>query len=213
ILPIGIVLSFWLAERPLPREPGPPPPIPAPPAPRAPNPPKPEGKERLAGRVIGLHAEGLAGLMVSASREGADDVPAETSTLPDGTFVLAGLAPGPFRVRVSGAGVVASEVRRVAAPAANLAVVVSRAVTIAGSVTDAGIPAAGAAIEVSGATLDAPPEVAAGPDGRFRVDGLPEGQFVVAARRGGRAAADINVGRRGLGPWPDVALALAPAAS
>lgn len=217
ILPIGIVLSFWLAERPLHRDPAPSPS--APPAPRgevSPKPPNPAGNEQLAGRVVGLHGEGLAGLTVAVAPEGSegpDDVSAETRTLADGTFSLPGLAAGLYRVRVSGAGVVASEVHRVAAPATQVAVVVSRAVAVAGLVTDAGIPAAGATIEVSGSTLDAPREATAGPDGRFRVDGLPEGRFAVAARRGGRAAADTDVARRGLGPWPDVSLALAQAAS
>jgi hypothetical protein len=179
-----------------------------------PRPPKPVGKERLAGKVVGLTGQGLAGLTVSAAPDdgddGADDA-ARSQTDADGAFALADLPAGRYRVRVAGEGVVGSEVRRVTAPAAKVVVVVSRAVAVAGVVTDGGIPAPGAAIEVSGSTLDAPRETAAGPDGRFRIGGLPEGRFVVAARRGGRAAADPDVDRRGVGPWPEVALALAPA--
>src|SRR6266487_2097146 len=151
ILPAGLVLSFWLAERPAQHEDPLPPSAPrAPTGEPRPKSPKPVGKERLAGRVIGLHGEGLPGLsVVMAPEEGGEPV-AETRTLADGTFDLPGLMAGLYRVRVSGRGVVRSEVHRVAAPAAHVAVVVSRAVTIAGVVTDGGIPAPGAAVEVSG---------------------------------------------------------------
>jgi hypothetical protein len=165
---------------------------------------------------VGLHGEGIAGLAVSVAPDGperAEDVSAETRTLADGTFDVLGLEAGLYRVSASGAGVVTSEVHRVAAPATRVVVVVSRAVAISGLVTDWGVPAPGATLEVSGSTLDAPRQAVAGPDGRFQVDGLPEGRFVVAARRGARAAADTDVGRRGLGPWPDVTLALASAAT
>src|SRR5450631_1024724 len=69
-------------------------------------------------------------------------------TGPDGHFVLDGLVPGRYRLRVSGPGLLAAEVRFVPVPSDEARIVVARQVGIDGTVTDGGKPVANATVGI-----------------------------------------------------------------
>ncbi len=187
----------------------------------------PEGNEAIAGRVVGADGAGVSGAVVVAERDRAFDatirgrsgdagvVPIGAArgarTAVDGSFTITSLAKGVYRVRVEGPGVVPAELRRVVAPATDVALVVARLVRVAGVVVDEGVAAARATVEISGTALAAPRMVVTGADGRFEVGDLPEGTLVVTAWRGARASPAATVARFGAGPWEEVTLALGPA--
>lgn len=189
-------------------------------------PPPPEGDAVLAGRVVGNDGSGIADVTVTVERDVAFDsaagraaardagvpVPRSAFTDADGAFRIPGLARAMYRLRIEGPGVVAAELRRVVAPDEALNVAAARLVSIAGVVTDEGTRVEGATVEIGGVGLAEPVTVATGADGRFTVEALPEGTYALTAWRGARAAPVLSLGRFGPPPWPDVALALAPAA-
>jgi protocatechuate 3,4-dioxygenase beta subunit len=166
----------------------------------------------LAGKVVGLDGTAVADARVIARIEGGLLLgPIAATTQPDGGFRLR-LLRGVYRLRVEGEGIVPAELRHVTAPAAGLAVVVARRVGIGGRVRDLGFPAAGAKIEIDGPTLPSPRRLTAGLDGGFAIEDLPEGRFVVTARRGARAGVVSGVERFGAGPWDELGVNLEPAA-
>jgi protocatechuate 3,4-dioxygenase beta subunit len=174
----------------------------------------------IEGRVVDGTGAPIAGVGVSALAEetgalGDEDdgglaaIVAGTATDAGGRFRLAGLAPGHYRVRLEGGGVVAAEVRFVEAPQSGLDLVGSREVAIAGRVVGEG-SVAGVAVTALG-ELGAATAVT-DEAGRFRLTGLAEGVYRVWAARGERGSLAARLERFGAGPFKDVELALAPAA-
>jgi hypothetical protein len=172
----------------------------------------------IEGRVVDGTGAPIAGVGVSALAEEPVPVGAQgdgglaavgTATDASGRFRLAGLAPGHYRVRLEGGGVVAAEVRFVEAPQSGLDLVGSREVAIAGRVVGEG-SVAGVAVTALG-ELGAATHVT-DEAGRFRLTGLAEGVYRVWAARGERGSLAARLERFGAGPFKDVELALAPAA-
>ena len=85
----------------------------------------------------------------------------------DGRFVIGGLQPGRYRVRVSGADLLAAELRMVAVPADDLRIVVARQVSIEGTVTDGGKPVVGANVGIRGDAIGGTLEVKSDIKGGF----------------------------------------------
>lgn len=152
---------------------------------------------------------GVASDAGTASDAGVDGV---TPSGPDGRFVIGGLAPGRYRVRVSGEGLLAAELRMVAVPAEDARVVVARRVSIKGTVTDGGKPIARANVGVRGDAIGGTLEVKTDARGAFMVPDLPEGRYQVFAWQGPLAARAVRVSRLGAGPFSPVELRLEAAA-
>lgn len=178
---------------------------------------------QLVGHVVDNAGIPLTGVDVSAQSQvdavaapaSRASVPLESVTArtgPDGRYRLLGLAPGSYRVRVTGAGIFSAEVPAVVVPGADLSIIVARKVAIAGKVSVDGQPVAGAVVEVSGEAIGGSVEVSSGPDGRFAVSVLPEGEYDVTAHRNELASSNQHLVRLGAGPFADIDLRLQPAA-
>ncbi len=184
-----------------------------------------------ATRIIGVVVDGagvpVAGAEVSAEPEqgyvdralgGADagvalrdagSAPmASAPTGADGRFVIGGLEPGRYRVRVDGAGLLAAELRMVPVPSDDTRIVVARRVAIEGVVTDGGKPVVGANVGVRGDAIGGTLEVKTDLKGGFAVRDLPEGRYQVFAWQGPLAARAMRVNRLGAGPFTPVELRL-----
>jgi protocatechuate 3,4-dioxygenase beta subunit len=175
-----------------------------------PTPPPAAGIEILTGRVVDGTGAPVAGIDVEATPEHGGFHRSGASAA-DGKFEIDGLAPGPVRIRVEGAPIVAAEVRHVEVPGAAVEIVVVRRVTVEGLVSDQGLPVVGATVSIDGPSLASTREVTSAAGGRFLIDDLPEGDYVLTVHKGRRAATD-QASRFGTGPWPEVSLALGPAA-
>jgi hypothetical protein len=150
----------------------------------------------LAGAVLdpgGAPLPGIRVLVLPALDEPgvpASAPPEETAvaiTAADGTFAVAGIAPGLHAVAAEGEGRHPARLPRVAVPRDGpLAMVLEPLGALAGTVAQDGRPAAGA--EVLAASRDHAARTVAGPDGRFALR-LPAGAYRVAATAGDRAAA------------------------
>ena len=133
------------------------------------------------------------------------DVPARRVAPPtgaDGHFIVDGLAPGRYRLRVTGTGLLAAEVRFVPVPSDEARIVVARQVAIEGTVTDGGKPVA----ERDGRhprRRDRRRARGRRPtrSGAFDVPNLPEGRYQVYAWQGALAARAVRVNRLGAGPF------------
>src|SRR3569833_2907867 len=68
----------------------------------------------------------------------------------DGHFIVEGLVPGRYKLRVTGAGLLAAEVRFVPVPSDEARIVVARQISIDGTVTDGGKPVAAAIVGIRG---------------------------------------------------------------
>jgi uncharacterized GH25 family protein len=152
---------------------------------------------------------GDAGVALDAgTTDGGVAVAVANPTPGDGRFVIAGIDPGRYRLRVTGKGLLAAEVRMVPVPSDDLRIVVARQVNIAGTVTDGGKPVAAATVGIRsdaiGGTLDAKTDA----NGAFDVQNLPEGRYQVYAYRGALAARTVRVARLGAGPFAPVELRL-----
>ena len=162
------------------------------------------------GSSIALDAPG------AGSGSGSATKPAIAVSLPtgiDGRFVVEGLDPGRYRVRVSGAGLLPAEVRYVPVPSDATRIVVSRQVGISGNVTDAaGKPVAAATVGVRGDSIGGELDGTTDATGTFSFPELPEGRYQVFAWQGALAARAQRVNRLGAGPFPPVELRLEPAA-
>lgn len=131
----------------------------------------------------------------------------------DGRFVVEGLEPGRYRVRVTGAGLLPAEVRFVPVPSDATRIVVSRQVGITGSVTDAaGKPVAGVTVGVRGDAIGGELGGTTDAAGAFSFPELPEGRYQVYAWQGALAARAVRASRLGAGPFAPVELRLEPAA-
>lgn len=162
----------------------------------------------VAGAEISAEPEqGVADRAVSAPDAGSPvdaGVATATPTGVDGAFVVAGLTPGRYRVRVTGAGLLEAELRMVAVPAADIRIVVARQVSIEGTVTDGGKPVAGANVGIRGDAIGGTLEVKTDRLGGFAVPSLPEGRYQVFAWHGPLAARAVRVNRLGAGPFSPV---------
>ncbi|HET9625424.1 MAG TPA: carboxypeptidase-like regulatory domain-containing protein, partial [Kofleriaceae bacterium] len=130
----------------------------------------------------------------------------------DGRFVLDGLAPGRYRLRVTGTGLLPAEVRYVPVPSDEARIVVARQVAIEGIVTDAGKPVAGAQVGLRGDAIGGTIEIKTSPTGTFKFPDLPEGCYQLFAYQAALAARTVRVARLGAGPFPPVELRLEAAA-
>jgi hypothetical protein len=129
----------------------------------------------------------------------------------DGRFVVGGLEPGRFRVRVTGAGLLPAEVRFVPAPSDATRIVVARQVSVEGVVLDEGTPAPNVMVGLRGDAIGGAIERKTGLDGRFVFKDLPEGRYQLFAYRGPLAARAVRVNRLGVGPFAPMELRLEPA--
>ncbi len=130
----------------------------------------------------------------------------------DGRFVIAGLTPGRYRLRVTGPGLLPSEVRFVPVPSDATRIVVARQVAIEGTVSDQGRPVAGVTVGLRGDAIGGAIEIRTDARGAFAFAELPEGRFQLFAWQGALAARAVRVGRLGVGPFAPVELRLEAAA-
>ena len=151
---------------------------------------------------------GDAGVAPSPITAGNGGVAPGVPTGVDGRFAIGGLSPGRYRVRVTGAGLLAAELRMVAVPAEDTRIVVARQVSIEGVVTDGGRPVANASVGVRGEAIGGTLEVKTDRKGAFAVPSLPEGRYQVFAWHGSLAARAVRVARLGAGPFSPVELRL-----
>ncbi|MBA3455470.1 MAG: carboxypeptidase regulatory-like domain-containing protein [Deltaproteobacteria bacterium] len=130
----------------------------------------------------------------------------------DGRFVILGLEPGRYRVRVTGSGLLPAEVRYVPVPSDAARIVVSRRVAIAGTVVDAGKPAPNVTIGLRGDAIGGGIELKSSVTGEFAFEDLPEGRYQLFAYQGALAARAVRVSRLGTGPFAPIELRLEAAA-
>jgi hypothetical protein len=187
----------------------------------------PDPGTRITGVVVDGAGAPVAGAEVSAESEEAvvDRTPVDagvdgsmtrvdagtgtaTPTSADGRFVVGGLSPGRYRLRVSGPGVLAAELRMVGVPADDTRIVVARHVSIEGVVTDGGKPVSRANVGIRGDAIGGTLEVKTDLKGGFAVANLPEGRYQVFAWQGPLAARAVRVSRLGAGPFASVELRL-----
>lgn len=134
------------------------------------------------------------------------NVAAPTGT--DGRFVLEALAPGRYRIRVTGPGLLPAEVRYVPVPSDEARIVVARRVSIEGTVVDGGTAIANATVGLRGEAIGGGIETRTDAKGAFRFPDLPEGRYQLYAWRDTLAARAVRVNRLGAGPFTPVELAL-----
>ena len=129
-------------------------------------------------------------------------------TGPDGHFEVEGLVPGRYRLRVTGPGLLAAEVRFVPVPSDEARIVVARQISIDGTVTDGGKAVANASVGIRSEAIGGALEIKTDTTGAFHVPKLPEGRYQVYAWQGALAARTIRVARLGAGPFAPVELRL-----
>src|SRR5664279_1572285 len=132
--------------------------------------PKPAGAVKDAGIVSDAGAGSATATVAVAAPTG-----------PDGHFVLDGLVPGRYRLRVSGPGLLAAEVRFVPVPSDEARIVVARQVGIDGTVTDGGKRVANATVGIRSEAIGGALEIKTDATGAFHVPKLPEGRYQVYA--------------------------------
>jgi len=126
----------------------------------------------------------------------------------DGRFVIGGLVPGRFRLRVTGVGLLPAELRYVPVPSDEARIVVARQVAIDGTVTDGGKPVANAPVGLRGDAIGGTIETHTDATGGFRFASLPEGRYQLFAWQAALAARTVRVARLGAGPFGPVELRL-----
>jgi len=149
------------------------------------------GDHELAGVLVDAGGAPVAGATVSAVAEAdhaaeADAPVAAARTGADGSFELAGLNAGAYRVKVTGAGIFDATARLVDVPGDALRLVATRKADLRGRVVDAGTPRAG--VEVVARSVDGADRRRArtGPDGAFGFSAVPAGRYRVYAALGDR---------------------------
>lgn len=188
-------------------------------APQSPQLPPGQGV-RLAGVVVDGAGIPVAGADLTAELEIETSTPARIDagvpaaaiaappTAADGVFAIDGLVAGRYRLRVTGSGLLAAELRMVLVPSDQVRVVVARQVTIEGTVTDGGKPVSTAMVGIRGDAIGGTVEVKTDTHGAFAIPNLPEGSYQVYAYQGGTAARSMRVVRLGAGPFPKLELRL-----
>ncbi|HEX7701000.1 MAG TPA: carboxypeptidase regulatory-like domain-containing protein, partial [Kofleriaceae bacterium] len=166
----------------------------------------PGGAAPPNGGAVSIDDAGIAPNAGAGSATSTVAVAAPTG--PDGHFVLDGLVPGRYRLRVSGPGLLAAEVRFVPVPSDEARIVVARQVGIDGTVTDGGKPVANATVGIRSEAIGGALEIKTDATGAFHVLKLPEGRYQVYAWQGALAARTVRVGRLGAGPFAPVELRL-----
>ena len=126
----------------------------------------------------------------------------------DGRFVIGGLVPGRFRLRVTGVGLLPAELRYVPVPSDEARIVVARQVAIDGTVTDGGKPVASAPVGLRGDAIGGTIETHTDATGGFHFANLPEGRYQLFAWQAALAARTVRVARLGAGPFGPVELRL-----
>lgn len=160
-------------------------------------------------RVLAPIATGTdAGVSARDAATAPPKVMVAAATGLDGRFVVEGLDPGRYRVRVVGAGLLPAEVRFVPVPSDATRIIVSRQVAIEGVVTDGGKPAANINVGVRGDAIGGERDVKSDAAGKFGFTNLPEGRYQLFAWQGALAARAVRVGRLGAGPFAPVELRL-----
>ena len=168
----------------------------------------------IAGAEVSAEAEAIVDRALATADAGVPatgdaGVPATgTPTGADGRFVIGGLEPGRYRVRVTGKGLLAAELRMIAVPSDDTRIVVARQVSIEGTVTDGGKPVANANVGIRGDAIGGTLEVKTDRDGKFAVPNLPEARYQLFAWQGQLAARAVRVSRLGAGPFTPVELRL-----
>jgi protocatechuate 3,4-dioxygenase beta subunit len=196
-------------------------------APEGPGVPVDPSGVRISGTVIDGAGAPVTGAEVSAELElGTPDKALATTTQPvdagapppaahvaaptiaDGRFVIGGLAAGRYRLRVSGTGLLAAEVRYVPVPSDEVRIVVARQVRIDGKVVDGTTPMPNASVGLRGEAIGGTIEARTDATGAFHFPDLPEGRYQVYAWQGALAARSVRVNRLGAGPFEPVELRL-----
>ncbi|MDX2091680.1 MAG: carboxypeptidase-like regulatory domain-containing protein [Kofleriaceae bacterium] len=126
----------------------------------------------------------------------------------DGRFLVEGLVPGRYRVRVTGKDLLPAEVRFVPVPSDATRIVVARQVSIEGTVTDGGKPAPNVNVGLRGDAIGGAIEMKTDANGAFKFEQLPEGRYQLFAWQGSLAARTTRVQRLGIGPFTPVELRL-----
>ncbi len=170
------------------------------------------GAEVTAEPEKGAIERALATGSGSGTGSAAPKVTVSPPTGADGRFVLLHLDPGRYRLRVTGAGLLAAEVRYVPVPSDEARIVVARQVAIDGTVTDGGKPAGGATVGIRGDAIGGSIEIKADAKGAFHVPNLPEGRYQVYAWQDATAARAVRVNLLGAGPFAPMELRLEAAA-
>jgi protocatechuate 3,4-dioxygenase beta subunit len=158
----------------------------------------------IRGRVRDASGRPISGANIIGQQARSMPAPYPTPALSetDGSFVLAGLQPGSYRVSVTAQGYAGAD-RPIEAGAEKVDLVLSPAGSISGAVVDdTGRPVESFRVNASPARreADAPGTMIMGPrnkigngtDGRFLIEDLAEGTYVVAASAPGQSSANVS---------------------
>jgi hypothetical protein len=176
-------------------------------APPSPHLPGARGSQ-LTGFVVDGAGLPVVGADISAEIEQGTASLEHGASATDGRFAIEGLVPGRYRLRVTGHGLLAAEVRFVPVPSDEARIVVAREIAIVGTVTDGGKPVANANVGLRGDAIGGALEVKTDNTGAFSVPNLPEGRYQIYAWQAALAARTIRVSRLGAGPFAPVELRL-----
>jgi carboxypeptidase family protein len=159
-----------------------------------------------AGVPAGVPVAGSTAAGSTAAGTASNAVTVAPLTGADGRFVVEGLVPGRFRLRVTGAGLLPAEVRYIPVPSDEARIVVARQVAIEGTVTDGGKPVVNAQVGLRGDAIGGTIETRTTATGGFRFASLPEGRYQLFAWQAALAARTVRVARLGAGPFGPVEL-------
>jgi protocatechuate 3,4-dioxygenase beta subunit len=129
-------------------------------------------------------------------------------TTADGKFLIGGLEAGRYRLRVTGSGLLAAEVRYVPVPSEEVRIVIARQVRIEGKVLDGTTTVPNAYVGLRGEAIGGTIETRTDAQGAFHFLDLPEGRYQLFAWQNALAARAIRVNRLGAGPFEPIELRL-----